>query len=218
MTSLWERGVSNHRLRDCLLKRLFRCRSKKTLKLRVTGFCEGNSPVTVEFPTQRASNAENVSIWWRHHVLQITVSSLWSSDAVWRHRSWLTLVQVTAHFTYGVLWHSHEGNFTGNAQTWYEFELFFFPKLRLHSHLIFQSVKSELDLAKGKIILRLRMSRWYICGLVQNCGLAPNYLPSVGDISPWLTRGSLQTRHCGLGDHTSLSTTLTNVSNGKNVM
>ena len=23
--------------------------------------------LTGEFPTQRASNAENVSIWWRHH-------------------------------------------------------------------------------------------------------------------------------------------------------
>ena len=23
--------------------------------------------MTGEFPTQRASNAENVSIWWRHH-------------------------------------------------------------------------------------------------------------------------------------------------------
>ena len=40
---------------------------KKTSKLRVTGLCAGNSPVTDEFPTQRASNAENVSIWWRHH-------------------------------------------------------------------------------------------------------------------------------------------------------
>ena len=47
---------------------LFRLRSKKTSKLRVTGLCEGNSPVTGEFPTQRASNAENVSIWWRHHI------------------------------------------------------------------------------------------------------------------------------------------------------
>ena len=45
-----------------------RSRSKKTLKLRVTGLCVGNSPVTGEFPAQRASNAENVSIWWRHHV------------------------------------------------------------------------------------------------------------------------------------------------------
>ena len=40
---------------------------KKTSKLRVTGLCAGNSPVTGEFPAQRASKAENVSIWWRHH-------------------------------------------------------------------------------------------------------------------------------------------------------
>ena len=59
-------GVSNHRRHDCLLNRLFGCRSKKTSKLRVTGLCEGNSPVTDEFPTQRARNAENASIWWRH--------------------------------------------------------------------------------------------------------------------------------------------------------
>ena len=59
--------VSNHRRIDYLLKRWFRQRSKKTSKLRVTGLCEGNSPVTDEFPTQGASNAENVSIWWRHH-------------------------------------------------------------------------------------------------------------------------------------------------------
>ena len=30
--------------------------------------CEGNSPVTGEFPAQKASNTENVFIWWRHHV------------------------------------------------------------------------------------------------------------------------------------------------------
>ena len=51
---------------DCLLGRLFRRRLKKTSKLRVTGHCAGNSQVTCEFPAQRASNAENVSIWWRH--------------------------------------------------------------------------------------------------------------------------------------------------------
>ena len=42
-------------------------RGSKTSKLRATGLCEGNSPVTGEFPAQWASNAENVSIWWRHH-------------------------------------------------------------------------------------------------------------------------------------------------------
>ena len=60
-------GVSNHQPHDCLPHRLFRLRSKKTSKLRVTGLCEGNSPVTGEFPAQMASHAENVSIWWRHH-------------------------------------------------------------------------------------------------------------------------------------------------------
>ena len=60
-------GVSNHQPHGCLLNRLFRRRSKKTSKLRVTGLCAGNSPVAGEFPAQRASNAENVFIWWRHH-------------------------------------------------------------------------------------------------------------------------------------------------------
>ena len=60
-------SVSNHQPHDCLLKRLFRRRSKETSRLRVTGLCAGNSPGTGEFPAQMASNAENVSIWWRHH-------------------------------------------------------------------------------------------------------------------------------------------------------
>ena len=29
--------------------------------------CAGNSPVAGEFPAHMASNAENVSIWLRHH-------------------------------------------------------------------------------------------------------------------------------------------------------
>ena len=60
-------GVSNHQPHDCSFNRLFRRTSKKTSKLRVTGLCEGNSAVTVEFPAQRASNAESYSIWWHHH-------------------------------------------------------------------------------------------------------------------------------------------------------
>ena len=63
--------VSNHQPHNCLLNRLFRRRSKKTSKLCVTGLCAGNSPMTGEFPAQRASNAENVSIWWRHHVTSL---------------------------------------------------------------------------------------------------------------------------------------------------
>ena len=62
-------GVSNHQPHHCLLNRLFGCRSQKTSKLRVTGLCAVNSPGTGEFPAQMTSNAENVSIWWRHHVI-----------------------------------------------------------------------------------------------------------------------------------------------------
>ena len=41
--------------------------SNKTSKFRVAGLWEENSPETSDFPAQRASNAGNVSIWWRHH-------------------------------------------------------------------------------------------------------------------------------------------------------
>ena len=70
-TLLWRHndrdGASNHQPHDCLLNCLFRRKSKKTSKLRFTGLCVGNSPVTGVFPAQRASNAEYVSIWWHHH-------------------------------------------------------------------------------------------------------------------------------------------------------
>ena len=61
-------GVSNHRRPDCLLNRLLRCRSTKTPKLRVTGLCEGNPPMTDAFLSQRSGNAKNVSVWKRHLV------------------------------------------------------------------------------------------------------------------------------------------------------
>ena len=51
-------GVSAHRHLDCLFNRLFKRRSEKTSKLRVTGLSTGNSPVTDEFPVQSASDAE----------------------------------------------------------------------------------------------------------------------------------------------------------------
>ena len=54
LKSLRWRTVAKHQRLDCLHNRLFRRRSKKTLKLRVTGLCEGNPPVTGGFPSQRA--------------------------------------------------------------------------------------------------------------------------------------------------------------------
>ena len=60
--------VSDHQPYDYLLNRLFRPGSRKTSKLRVTCLRLGNLPVTGDFPVERASSAENVSIWWRHHI------------------------------------------------------------------------------------------------------------------------------------------------------
>ena len=68
-------GISNCQPPHCLLNRLFRHRSKKASKLRVTGLCVWNSPVTGEFPAQMASNAGIVSIRWRHHAWRIANES-----------------------------------------------------------------------------------------------------------------------------------------------
>ena len=46
---------------------------KENINLRVTGLCEGNSPLTDEFHAQRASNVENASIWWHHHDILVQV-------------------------------------------------------------------------------------------------------------------------------------------------
>ena len=75
-------GVSNYQPHECLRNRLFRRWSKETTRFRVTGLCQGNSPVTSEFPAQEASDAENASIWWRHLVNRflgvITIDFCWS--------------------------------------------------------------------------------------------------------------------------------------------
>ena len=89
-------GVSNHRGIDGLLNLLLRRRSNKTSKLRVTGLCRGNSPVTSEFPAQRASNAENVSIWWRHHEMIFFPS--WFFHSMTKHY-WLRKNQVKFYST-----------------------------------------------------------------------------------------------------------------------
>ena len=56
----------------------------------------GNSPVTGEFPSQRASNAENVSIWWRHHGRTVSGAvCVFATTAVpWAHIyfEWLYIV------------------------------------------------------------------------------------------------------------------------------
>ena len=83
-------SVSNHQPHGYLLNRLFRRRSKKTSKLRVTGLCAGNSPGTGEFPAQMVSNVGSVSIWWRHYENSVTLMLLEGSTQKGKHRDWET--------------------------------------------------------------------------------------------------------------------------------
>ena len=79
--------VSNHRRLDCLLSRLFRHRSKKTSKLRITGLCEGNPSVTGGFPLKGPlmlkmfpfydaimwCQAEMNKSWFLHHMMHLSL-------------------------------------------------------------------------------------------------------------------------------------------------
>ena len=60
---------------DCLLNRLFGCRWKKHQIPRHWSLW-GDSVGHRWFPSQRPSNAENVSIWWRHRVLWLQMYHL----------------------------------------------------------------------------------------------------------------------------------------------
>ena len=94
-------SVSNHQPDDYLLNRLFRRRSKKTSNLRVTGLCAGNSPVTGELPAQMASNAENVSICWRHHEPIVTFCVNWilRRAAILTNLLWAWIVYTNQQIT-----------------------------------------------------------------------------------------------------------------------
>ena len=147
-------GVSNHQPHGCLLNRLFRRKSKKTSKLRVTGLCAGNSPGTGEFPAQMASYAENVSIWWRLHVLDWLVSEdhlvidifRWllvykQRLAWWRHQMESNLL-VT-----GPLWGGSTGHrwipFIRTSEVRWIFGVFF--DLRLNKQLNKQSKTRQFE-------------------------------------------------------------------------
>ena len=64
-------GAMGFQITSLTIIHLFRRKSKKTSKLRITGLCAGNSPVIGEFLAQMASNVENISIWWCHHDVSV---------------------------------------------------------------------------------------------------------------------------------------------------
>ena len=95
-------GVSNHQPHGCLLNRLFRRRSKKTAKLRVTGLCVGNSPGPVNSPhkgpvTRKMFPFDDVIMDVVH--IRVSHSALmmpWSAMDIGPHwfRQWLFICSV----------------------------------------------------------------------------------------------------------------------------
>ena len=74
-------GFPDHRLFECLLNNSFRLTSEKH-QLTLLALCQGKPPVIGGFPSQRASDAEKVSITWRLHALFIFVAKWFCKDLI----------------------------------------------------------------------------------------------------------------------------------------
>ena len=93
-------GVSNHQPHDCLHNRLFRRRSKKTSKLRVTGLCEGNTLVTSEFPAHKGPVTRKmfpfddvIMISWHDDL-----PSVWPQTIIWSNACLLLIRTSVTNF------------------------------------------------------------------------------------------------------------------------
>ena len=116
-------GVSNHQRLDCLLNRLFRRRSNKPSKCRVTGLCGGNPPWPLDFPPKGPATPKmflfvDVIIAWQHFCIirSLCNAELWwflccwpkqvfehsrgagDSRRIGAHVTWLCSCPVTARF------------------------------------------------------------------------------------------------------------------------
>ena len=149
--------VSNRRHLDCLLKRLFGRRSKKTSKLRATGLCEGNSPVIGGFPSQRASNAENVPIWWRHHFIhKVHAVSCFVTDEF-------------AHISFRFISENGITIFQGTTKIEHHFIVSTYHLLHRYDMIIFQSVKKLIRKAELESPACTQFSDWQT--LLHSCYL-----------------------------------------------
>ena len=127
-------SVSNHQPYDCLLNRLFRRRSKKTSKLRVTGLCVGNSPGPVNSPhkgpvTRKMFPFDDVIMFhWKRksplihklsvvsHIVQFAGHQHLFKPMKWFHLLFGSKIICRSIFNPGLCWVSTERS---SAYAWY---------------------------------------------------------------------------------------------------
>ena len=85
--------VWNHQPYDCLLNRLIRAQIKENIK------APRHWPLCGEFtrnrwiPAQMASDADNVSFWWRHHAHVLRNWWHFARHQTPSHQSWLDIIR-----------------------------------------------------------------------------------------------------------------------------
>ena len=89
-------GVSNHQSHGCLLNLSFTSRLMK--KAPCHRLLCGEITGTGEFPAQRTSYAENVSIWWRHHVMQVSSEPPYLNSSRWGKMTTIVPATLWMHF------------------------------------------------------------------------------------------------------------------------
>ena len=67
-------------------------------------FFSGNSPVTDEFPTQKASNAQIVPIWWRHHKCVNHIDMITAERDGWKYLTRNTNIEFQKSLIFVVIW------------------------------------------------------------------------------------------------------------------
>ena len=74
-------------------------------KPRVASLYNGKSTGDCWFPSQRASNAENVSIWWRHHLKVMTMVGILST-LLSILINYILIMPDDANLCYGLAYHT----------------------------------------------------------------------------------------------------------------
>ena len=93
-------SISNHQPHVCFLNRLFRHRSKKTSKLRVTGLCAGNSPH--KWPVTRKSF--HLMMSWNHNQAKTRHELCTSLLGQLNHRQWYIYIYIYIFFLIFFFW------------------------------------------------------------------------------------------------------------------